>query len=88
MYIAVASFEAVTGAGILAEFLRDKGIRVMTDVSGKKLGKQFSEASRYGIPFVVTVGYGEVKAGVYKMKYISDGTVFTGSPEEITDRLK
>ncbi|MCD4706982.1 MAG: histidine--tRNA ligase [Candidatus Sabulitectum sp.] len=88
VYIAVASFEAVTGAGILAEFLRDKGIRVMTDVSGKKLGKQFSEASRYGIPFVVTVGSGEVKAGVYKMKNLSDGTVFTGSPEEITDRLK
>ncbi len=88
VYIAVASSDATAAAGLLAASIRDEGIRVMMDVSGKKLGKQFSEASRYGIPFVVTVGPDEVETGEYKMKNLSDGKIFTGSLAEITGRLK
>ncbi len=88
VYIAVSSPDVTSSAGLLAASLRDKGIRVMMDVSGKKLGKQFSEASRYRIPFVVTVGPDDVAAGKYKMKNLLDGTVFTGSPEEITTKLQ
>ncbi|MCK5036002.1 MAG: histidine--tRNA ligase [Candidatus Sabulitectum sp.] len=88
VYIAVASADVVSSAGRLATFLRSQGIRVMMDVSGKKLGKQFNEASRYGIAFVVTVGSEEVASNRYKMKNLTDGTVFTGSPEEISRELK
>ncbi|MCK5842776.1 MAG: ATP phosphoribosyltransferase regulatory subunit, partial [Candidatus Sabulitectum sp.] len=88
VYIAVASADVVSSAGRLATFLRSEGIRVMMDVSGKKLGKQFNEASRYGIEIVVTVGSEEVASNLYKMKNLTDGTVFTGTPEEISRELK
>ncbi len=61
---------------------------MMMDVSGKKLGKQFNEAFRYGIVFVVTVGSEEVASNLYRMKNLTDGTVFTGTPEEISGKLK
>jgi len=87
-YIAVASSSVIADAGLLAESLRSRGIRVMMDVSGKKLGKQFSEASRNGIPRVITVGENEVETGIYRMKSLSDGKVTEGSIEELIGVLK
>ncbi|MCK5786977.1 MAG: histidine--tRNA ligase [Candidatus Sabulitectum sp.] len=88
VYIAVLSPDEIASAGSLAIFFRRDGIRVMMDVSGKKLGKQYSEAERYGISSVVTVGPDEVETGLYRMKTLSDGVVFTGSPEELSRRLR
>ena len=88
LYIAVASPDAVAAACLLAASVRSNGLRVMMDVSGKKLGKQFNEASGYRIPFVVTVGSEEINSGKYKMKNLVDGTIFAGSKEEIVGRLK
>ena len=88
VYIAVASSSVIADAGLLAETLRNSGIRVMMDVSGKKLGKQFSEASRNRITQVITVGVEEAKTGIYKMKYLPDGKVTAGSVEELIGILK
>lgn len=88
VYIAVASSELIAAASVLATNFREEGIRVMMDVSGKKLGKQFKEAERYGIPSVVTVGAQEVESGSYRMKTLADGVVFTGTLKEISLRLK
>ena len=84
----VATPEAIAAACLLTALVRSNGFRVMMDVSGKKLGKQFNEASRYRIPFVVTVGSEEINSGNYKMKNLVDGSIFTGSQEEIVGRLK
>jgi histidyl-tRNA synthetase len=88
VYIAVFSPDELAEAGLLTDFLRGQGFRVMMDVSGKKLGKQLGEASRYGIASVITVGPEEVKAGIYKMKTLADGFEFQGSREELAKRLK
>jgi len=88
VYIAVASSSVIADAGLLAESLRNSGIRVMMDVSGKKLGKQFSEASRNRITQVITVGVEEAETGIYKMKYLPDGKVTAGSVEELIGILK
>ncbi|OPX31735.1 MAG: histidine--tRNA ligase [Gemmatimonadaceae bacterium 4484_173] len=88
VYIAVASSSVIADAGLLAETLRNSGIRVMMDVSGKKLGKQFSEASRNRITQVITVGVEEAETGIYKMKYLPDGKVTAGSVEELIGILK
>ncbi len=88
VYIAVASPSVVADAGLLAEFLRSRGVRVMMDVSGKKLGKQFSEASRNRISRVITVGENEVQKGIYRMKNLSDGKAAEGSAEELIRVLR
>jgi len=88
VYIAVFSPDELAQAGRLTDFLRGHGIRAMMDVSGKKLGKQLGEASRYGITAVIAVGPDEVNTGIYKLKTLSDGSEFTGSPEELIHRLK
>jgi histidyl-tRNA synthetase len=88
VYIAVASSSVIAAAGLLAESLRKRGIRVMMDVSGKKLGKQFSEASRNRICHVITVGGEQAETGIYKMKYLPDGKVTVGSVEELVRILK
>ena len=88
IYIAVHSEDVLGNAALLASFLRKKGLRTMMDVSGKKLGRQFKEVSRLGIPLSVTVGPEEVETGVYQLKNTMNGTVFPGTPEEIADSLK
>jgi len=88
VYIAIASSSVIATAGLLAESLRNSGIRVMMDVSGKKLGKQFSEASRNRITQVITVGVEQAETGIYKMKYLPDGKVTAGSVEELIRILK
>ncbi len=85
VYIAVSSPDFVSSAARLALSLRKEGIRVMMDVSGKKMNKQFSEATRYGITSVVTAG---ADGAMYKMKNIDDGSVFTGTLDELIGRLK
>ncbi len=88
VYIAVSSPDVISSAAQMASSLRAEGIRVMMDVSGKKLNKQFSEATRYGIASVVTVGADGVESSQFKMKNIVDGSTFTGSTNEIIGRLK
>ncbi len=88
VYVAVASKDAVISAGLLVTSLRSHGYRVMMDVSGKKLGKQYKEASRYGISYLITVDFEEIDTGKYKMKNLLDGSVFTGSLDDLIGRLE
>ena len=88
VYIAVSSPGVISFAAQIASSLRAEGIRVMMDVSGKKLNKQFGEATRYGIASVLTVGTEEVVSSQLTIKNIVDGEVFTGSMTEIIGRLK
>ncbi len=55
----------------LAQSLREKGIRVFIDISGKKLGDQISNANKRGIPKIVVIGDEESKTGKFKIKTLS-----------------
>lgn len=52
----------------LAQTLRERGIRVAVDLSGKKLGDQIGNADKRGIPRVIAIGDEEVKTGKLRMK--------------------
>lgn len=56
-----------------AQELREKGLRVSVDFSGKKVGDKISNADKRGIPKVVVVGDDEMKTGVLKVKDLSTG---------------
>ncbi len=88
IYIAVFSKEVLGSAASLASFFRELGFRTIMDVSGRKLGRQFAEAARLGVPRAVTVGPDEVAGGIYQMKDLKLGTVFKGTPGEIAGSLK
>jgi len=87
IYVAVLSEDMLGSAGLLASLFRKKGLRVMMDVSGRKLGRQFSEAARYNIPAVLTVGPREAELGIYQIKFTGSQEVFSGTPEEIMSHL-
>jgi len=52
----------------LAKNLRENGMRVVVDISGKKLGDQIGNADKRGIPKVVCIGDEEVKSEKLKVK--------------------
>lgn len=88
VFIAVFSPAELGTSGFVASKLRECGLQVMLDVSGRKLSKQFTEASRKGIKAVVTMGPDEVAGGYCTVKNLVSGEIYTGSPEEIVTRLK
>ena len=57
----------------LAQSLREKGMRVSVDISGKKLGDQISNVNKRNIPQVICIGDEEVKTGKLKIKDMKSG---------------
>jgi histidyl-tRNA synthetase len=87
VYVAVISQDILGKAGSIAAMLRGKGLRVMMDVSGRKIARQFAEASRHNIPAVITVGPDDIETGTYQVKFLNNGSVFKGAPEDIARRF-
>ncbi len=57
----------------LAQNLREKGKKVMVDLSNKKLGDQIGNADKRNIPEVICIGDEEVKSGIIKIKNLESG---------------
>ena len=53
--------------------LRASGIKTEQYMEDKTLGRQFQHADKRGIPLVAILGSDEIKAGVVKLKRLSDG---------------
>lgn len=56
------------GALKLADNLRDEGVRVEVDITGRKLDKQLKTAVKKDIPFILFVGEKELKTEIYSFK--------------------
>ncbi len=61
----------------LQKELRDAGVAVETDYSGKKLGKIMGQLSSLGIPFVGILGDDEIARGEISLKEMSSGSNFS-----------
>ncbi len=57
----------------LAGMLRERGIPVAVDFSGKKIGDQIRNADRRGIPYVIVIGDTEHASGKFKIKNLASG---------------
>lgn len=55
-------------AGKLADSLREEGVNVEIDITGRKIDKQIKTAAKKSIPYVVFVGEEEAKTGSYSLK--------------------
>jgi len=57
-----------TKAGQLADSLREEGVNVEVDITGRKLDKQIKTAVKKSIPYIVFIGDEEITSGVYPLK--------------------
>lgn len=71
---------------ILAE-LRDAGVNVAVDISGRKIDKQLKAAEKRGITQVLFVGEDELKDRVFEIKNLVTGQKATHSLERIATEL-
>lgn len=79
----------VTSEGnLLATKLRDAGLNVAVDTSGRKPDKQLKTASKKGIPWVLFIGEEEIKTSQYKLKHLDSGQESKVSAAEIAKFIK
>jgi len=71
--IAIMGEESVPFALETARDLREEGLRVVVDLSKKKIGDQIKNADKRHIPKVIVIGDEEVKTGKLKVKDLKTG---------------
>jgi histidyl-tRNA synthetase len=67
--------------------LRDKGINVNVDLSGRKMGDQLKAADKKGINYALIVGENELKTNVFKLKDLSGGQEESLSLSDLTKKI-
>ncbi len=72
----------------LANYLRENGINVTVDISGKKIGDQIKYADKKKIPYIVCVGNDEIEKKVFKIKELSGGLETSVNEEEMVHFFK
>ncbi len=65
--------EVFEGAQKIVSKLRDEGVRVAVDMSGRKVGKQIETAVKKGIPYLLVIGEEELKSEQFKLKDLASG---------------
>jgi histidyl-tRNA synthetase len=88
LYIAIANDSATAFAQDLAKSIREAGVSVAVDYSGKKIGDQVKYADKNKIPFVTVIGADEVKSGQFKIKNMATGEEKVATEKEIAEIVK
>lgn len=68
VYLLVLGTEALRGAQELATRLRDEGIKVAVDITGRKLDKQIKTAVKQDVPYMLFVGQKELEEQMFTLK--------------------
>lgn len=87
VYIVVLG-DALNGAMKLAAELREEGVNVELDITGRKLDKQLKTAVKKEIPFIVFVGEQELKSEIYPFKDTASSEEQKLSFERIVSSVK
>lgn len=72
----------------LATELREKGLTVSVDLSGKKIGDQIKKAVKDAIEFVVVIGDNELSSGEVSIKHLSSEKEEKMKLSEVADYIK
>ena len=86
--IVVLSSDVMVGAQKLAAALREEGVNVAVDISGRKLDKQIKAVLKNRVPFMVFVGEDELKSETYTFKDTSSESEEKLSLERIVTRVR
>ena len=87
LYVAVTGDVLQEAQKAVAE-LREEGVNVAVDISGKKLDKQLKTADKKGIPYVIVIGQQELASGQYSLKNLKTGEAETHSLARIASLLQ
>ncbi len=68
--------------------LRESGLNLAIDSSGRKIEKQLKSAAKADYPYVLFVGENELKTGQYKIKNLKTGQEQTIASHEISNVIK
>jgi histidyl-tRNA synthetase len=68
--------------------LRDMGLNVAVDSTGRKLDKQIKTAVKKGINYAIFIGEAELQSGQYKLRNLVDGTEEQHSAQRIVSIVK
>lgn len=87
-YVVVLGAESIEGAHGLSQRLRDEGVNVELDFTGRKIDRQIKTAIKKKIPFMIFVGEQELKAEAYNLKDAATGEEEKLSFERLVTRIK
>ncbi len=73
LYVALIG-DVIDGAQKVVADLREMGVNVAVDITGRKSDKQIKTAAKKGIRYVLFIGEEEIKNETYKLKDLLDGT--------------
>ncbi len=68
--------------------LREAGINVAVDLSGKKIADQLKAANKRSIDYVLVIGENELKSAQFKLKNLQTGQEVTAPLAEVISKLK
>jgi len=80
--------DVITAAAQPINELRQAGINVAVDLSGRKLGDQLKTADKKGLQFALIIGETELKTGQYKLKDLKTGKEKQLDLKQIAKTLK
>jgi len=79
--------EALDDARRVAYDLRQAGLNVEVDITGRKLDKQIKTAVKKNIKHLLFIGAQDAESGQYSLKNVDDETEEKLSPEQIIEKL-
>ncbi|MEO5499147.1 MAG: histidine--tRNA ligase [Candidatus Saccharimonadales bacterium] len=80
--------ESQHGAQKLARELREEGVKVAVDITGRKLDKQLKAAVKMHVPYVLFFGEKELKSDIYSLKDIKHEKEYELSLERIVTKVE
>jgi len=72
VYIALIGDVAERAQRVISS-LREMGLNVAVDISGRKIDKQIKTADKKGIPYIITIGEKELADDLYALKNLKTG---------------
>jgi histidyl-tRNA synthetase len=72
IYVVLVGNVAEKITHVLAE-LRDEGVNIAVDFSGRAIDKQMKTANKKSVPFVMVIGEEELREGRFKLKDMHTG---------------
>lgn len=88
LYLAVIEERHFPDARRAAESLRDRGVSVAVDWTGRKLGDQIKTADKNQVPFVAILGEDEVSSSRLSLKHLPSGRETKANLDEAAELIK
>ena len=88
VYICLTDEKYRNAVSDLASSMREGGINVAVDLSGKRVGDQVRIANKHTVPYVVCIGEKEIQSNIYTVKELATSTETTLDAAELIQFLR